>query len=159
MLMDNSGAAKGENSHENAAAANPFEGGVVDNFGAFNGGEQMLPKTEQMETPIIGAEVSTSAEKNEAMSEMMPTMAPAPAPVPQPKKDEKTIEPANTELQALIDTPVPRDAEQLPKAYMDNVVRIINKNKKNPHQLVADLDVARWDLMKKAFDRNRGDGK
>ena len=156
--MDNMGAAKGEGSFENTAGANPFEGGVVDNFGAFSK-EQLPTQPENLEQLSESVETSTAAEKNEAMSEALPAMPPAPAPKKDDTKQDDVVDPANEELQALIATPVARDMEQLPKAYMDNVVRIINKNKKNPHQLVADLDVARWDLMKKAFNRNRGDGK
>lgn len=156
--MDNMGAAKGEGSFENTAGANPFEGGVVDNFGAFSK-EQLPTQPEDLEQLSSSVETSTTAEKNEAVSEAMPAMAPVTMPKKDDKKDDNGVDPSNVELQALIDTPVPRDVEQLPKAYMDNVVRIINKNKKNPHQLVADLDVARWDLMRKAFNRNRGDGK
>lgn len=158
MLMDNSGAAKGESSNEKAAAANPFEGGVVDNFGAFLSERPDL-KPEGMEMPNMGVETSTSAEKNEAMSEALPPMAKPQPPVQDPVKKTDDAQANSPEMQALIDTPVPRDAERLPKAYMDNVVRIIEKNKKDPHQLVTDLDIARWDLMKKAFNRNRGDGK
>lgn len=158
MLMDNSGAAKGESSNEKSAAANPFEGGVVDNFGAFLSERPDL-KPEGMEMPNMGVETSTSAEKNEAMSEALPPMAKPQPPVQDPVKKTDDAQADSPEMQALIDTPVPRDAERLPKAYMDNVVRIIEKNKKDPHQLVTDLDIARWDLMKKAFNRNRGDGK
>ena len=109
--------------------------------------------------PNMGVETSTSAEKNEAMSEALPPMAKPQPPVQDPVKKTDDAQANSPEMQALIDTPVPRDAERLPKAYMDNVVRIIEKNKKDPHQLVTDLDIARWDLMKKAFNRNRGDGK
>ena len=158
MLMDNMGAAKGEGSFENTAGANPFEGGVVDNFGAFSK-EQLPTQPENLEQLSESVETSTAAEKNEAMSEALPAMPPAPALKKDDTKQDDVVHPANEELQALIATSVARDMEQLPKAYMDNVVRIINKNKKNPHQLVADLDIARWDLMKKAFNRNRGDGK
>jgi hypothetical protein len=155
--MDNMGAAKGEGSVENAAA-NPFEGGVVDNFGAFSK-EQLPTQPENLEQLSSHVETSTTAEKKEAMRGALPATQPVTVPKKEDKKQDNAIDPSNVELQALVDTPVPRDAEQLPKAYMNNVVKIIEKNKKNPHQLVADLDVARWDLMKKAFDRNRGDGK
>ena len=53
--MDNSGAAKGESSNEKSAAANPFEGGVVDNFGAFLSERPDL-KPEGMEMPNMGVE-------------------------------------------------------------------------------------------------------
>ena len=53
--MDNSGAAKGEGSNEKSAAANPFEGGVVDNFGAFLSERPDL-KPEGMEMPNMGVE-------------------------------------------------------------------------------------------------------
>lgn len=158
MLMDNMGAAKGEGSFGNTAGANPFEGGVVDNFGAFSK-EQLPTQPENLEQLSSNVETSTAAEKGEAMSEALPTTPPVTIPKKDDKKNDAEIDPSNVELQALIDTPVARDMEQLPKAYMDNVVKIINKDRKNPHQLVADLDVARWDLMKKAFNRNRGDGK
>ena len=53
---------------------------------------------------------------------------------------------------------VARDAESLPKTYEKAVNEIINRNRKDPFRLVQEMDIARWDLMEKAFDRKMGDG-
>lgn len=160
--MDNSGAATGESSKESTAATNPFEGGVVDNFGVFVEGRPDL-RPDTMEQPTIGGEAMPTPEAAETAGDQMMSLsmpeqqAAAPSHLDAATASEGA--PTDTDLRALTETAVPRDVEELPKAYMDHVVKIINKNKQNPHQLVADLDVARWDMMKKAFNRNRGDGK
>lgn len=53
---------------------------------------------------------------------------------------------------------VPRDAEILPKEYSRAVRNIVEKNKDNPKKLVTQIDVARWNYLKKAFNRKMGDG-
>ena len=53
---------------------------------------------------------------------------------------------------------IKRDSEVLPKAYIQAVAKIANRDRKDPHKLLAEMDVARWDMMNKAFNRNRGDG-
>ena len=75
-----------------------------------------------------------------------------------PMATAKPVEDGDEARQMLTDIPVPRDAEKLPKAYNAAVTKIINRNSKDPHKLLAELDVARWDFMHKAFARNRGDG-
>ena len=154
--MDNSGAAMGNTRGENLgnAAANPFEAGNINNFEAFQKSNEVLPNV--AERP---GEVITSPEENETKPETVPLIAPPVTQTPSTQAGNQNTAPTdNSLLVELENTPVPEDAKKIPRAYMNTVVKIINKDKKDPHQLVADLDVARWDMMKKAFRRKRGDG-
>ena len=69
--------------------------------------------------------------------------------------DDAAVAEAKADLEGIH---IKRDAEVLPKAYIQAVTKIINRDKKDPHRLVAELDVARWDMMSKAFNRKLGDG-
>ncbi|MBR3164093.1 hypothetical protein IKF15_02205 [Candidatus Saccharibacteria bacterium] len=66
------------------------------------------------------------------------------------------------EAERLIDkvreVKVSEDAERLPKEYMYTVSEGVTKLKEDPHAMVHFMDAARWDLIKKAFGRNKGDG-
>ena len=79
-------------------------------------------------------------------------------------KYEKLIEEKAAEVQetpALVELKnieVPRDAERLPKEYVAAITKIIESDKRDPHKLLDDLDQARWDMLKKAYGRNLGDG-
>ena len=61
-------------------------------------------------------------------------------------------------MQAVQNIAVARDAESLPKEYVNAVATVIRNDKDDPAKLSADCDILRWDLMKKAFGRNLGDG-
>ncbi len=121
--------------------------GEVPNFEEFlKQREDLKP---QMEMPAEMVEGSESAMGERAPEQMSSAM---PAPVAKPVED-------GDEAKAMLaDIPVPRDADKLPKAYNAAVTKIINRNSKDPHKLLAELDAARWDFMRKAFARNRGDG-
>lgn len=153
--MDNMGVGGG-NSMENSGNFSAPEismtpSGEVADFNEFlKQNEQLRP---QMEMP---AELAESQEANvgERASEMQSSNMPTPAPAPVPEKKEDGDE-AREELTPI---EVKRDFEVLPKPYVAAVNKIINRDKKDPHKLLAELDVARWDLMEKAYGRKRGDG-
>lgn len=155
MLMDNKGGANLENQH----GAN----------GIFGGANEMLPEEKadfenyvdqredlkpNMEMPAEFVDNDNSAETvSEQQSSAMP--APAPAPMSPADEEKKKDEETKEELSAI---KVPRDAQNLPKAYEKAVSKIVSRNSKNPRRLVSEMDIARWDLMEKAFGRKRGDG-
>ena len=149
MLMDNIGVGGG-NAGENRGifgvpenTPNPM--GEVPNFEEFlKEREDLKPQMEAPGEIIESAESSVGEKASEQISSAMPVAKPA--------------EDGDEAREALADLQVPRDAEKLPKAYQAAVTKIVNRNSKDPHKLLAELDVARWDFMKKAFARNRGDG-
>ncbi len=156
--MDNKGGYGGNptgvgeslNAPENAAPM-----GEVSNFDEFlNSREDLKPKGEQpisMEAPGQEAEVG-----GERMSSMMPAaMPPGAAPISENDTPQEVETPALAELKNIN---VPRDAERLPKEYVAAITKIIESDKRDPHRLVDDLDEARWDMLKKAYGRNLGDG-
>lgn len=152
MLMDNMGVGggnAGENKGIFSAPENvPNPMGEVPNFEEFlNSREDLKPQIEAPAEMIENAEASMGEKAPEQMSNVMPVQTQA-----------KPAEDGDEAREMLTNIPVPRDAEKLPKAYNAAVTKIINRNSKDPHKLLAELDVARWDFMRKAFARNRGDG-
>ena len=149
--MDNMGVGGG-NAGENKGIFGvpenaPSPMGEVPNFEEFlKSREDLKP---QMEAPAEVAENPEAAMGEKAPEQMSSAM---------PMATTKPVEDGDEARQMLTDIPVPRDAEKLPKAYNAAVTKIINRNSKDPHKLLAELDVARWDFMHKAFARNRGDG-
>lgn len=151
--MDNMGVGGG-NAGENKGifgvpenTPNPM--GEVPNFEEFlQQREDLKPQMEMPAELTENAEASMGERAPEQMSSAMPT----------PVQQAKPAEEGDEARAILTDIPVPRDAEKLPKAYNAAVTKIINRNSKDPHKLLAELDVARWDFMHKAFARNRGDG-
>ena len=127
--------------------------GEVPGFDEFlKNREDLKPNTE---LPSLNNEVLSQAA--EVGAEQMSSAMPVAAPVDVPDKAEPIAEetPALTELKSIN---VPRDAERLPKHYVNAITKIINSDKRDPHKLVDDLDEARWDMMEKAFGRKLGDG-
>ncbi len=126
--------------------------GEVSDFQEFvNRREDLKPK---MELPPELAENAEAAGGEKAAEQQMQAM-PAATPVATKNADEQAAEEVQAELGAI---EIHRDAENLPKAYMRAVTKIIERDRKDPHRLVTELDVARWDMMSKAFNRKKGDG-
>lgn len=155
MLMDNMGSDGG------SSRKTPFLGEAenVAPMGEVVGFEEFVKQREDLKPQIeMPPELTEPAEESvgEKAAEMQSQGMPVPAPVAPPKDEPKTIE---EEVKAeLSPIDIRRDAEVLPKAYMRAVSEIVSRDKKDPHKLLAKLDVARWDMMSKAFGRNRGDG-
>jgi len=53
---------------------------------------------------------------------------------------------------------VDRDAERMPKEYAKHLVEVMRKYKGEPNKLQRSVTSLKWDYMKKAFNRNLGDG-
>lgn len=114
--------------------------------------EDLKPRLE------MPAELVDNDNSAEVSGEMQPTEQAAPAAPPSvtPVSDDNQKNQAvKVELEKI---EVARDAENLPKAYESAVTEIVNRNRKDPFRLVQEMDIARWDLMGKAFDRKLGDG-
>ena len=99
------------------------------------------------------------AEAESAAAEFAPEQVPGEMPMMAAPAVDEPEQPAEraliTDLKAI---DIPRDAEEFPKEYVNKVSAIIKEDSKDPYQLSADCDILRWDLMKKAFGRNLGDG-
>jgi len=151
--MDNMGGLGGGN-RENG---NIFAGSEMPPMEAFPGNfGEGLQSNEQMRAPGEQlAQFNEAPNPMEGVAEKQSSAMPVTAPVDFAKKDEAEESPRVAELEQI---EVARDAEALPKAYVAKISQIINEGKNDPHKLMDDLDKARWDLMKKAFGRNRGDG-
>jgi hypothetical protein len=126
----------------------------AENFDNFlNSREDLKPNMEGLPTPEVSEEMA------EIEVESMPDVAEgAAAPVAEPEPEAPKEEGETPALTHLKEIKVPRDAESLPKEYVDAIAKIIESDKRNPGRLVEDLDKARWDMMSKAFGRNKGDG-
>ena len=156
MLMDNAGTS-GSAPHKNGEffdAKAVASGGEGDRFAEFvESREDLKPK---MEMP---AELVDNDNSAEVAGEMQPSEQTAPAASPtqatpvddEEKKDEELKE-------ALSQIKVARDAESLPKSYEKAVNNIVHRNRKNPSRMVREMDIARWALMEKIFNRKMGDG-
>ncbi len=147
MLMDKgaSGGVPGTNLEAGKASGDFSQvRGEIADFNVYV--KQRKDLEPQMEQPEVPAE--TMAEE----------VIPAPQAVPvEPAKEEET--PAESkEVETLRKIAIARDAEALPKEYVDAVAQIVEADKRDPHQLVDDMDKARWDLLSKAYDRKMGDG-
>ncbi len=153
MLMDNNGGASAV-SGENRPILTPPEtapSGEVDNFEEYlNSREDLKPEGEQP--------VEMNAEAESVAAEAAPEQAVDVVPTAVPVADELEQEPERASITELKAIEIQRDAESLPKEYVNKVSAIIKEDSKDPHQLSADCDILRWDLMRKAFGRNRGDG-
>lgn len=149
--MDNMGGSSsvpGENSSILTPPESTPTGEVVE-FGAF--ANQEKPKDNVEQAPLNPEKNVSAPEKaSEAQSSAMPTAAPV--------ADDSNDVADSQEVVELQKVDVQRDAEELPKAYVAAVSKIVESDKRDPHQLVSDLDKARWDLLKKAYGRKLGDG-
>ncbi len=153
MLMDNNGGASAV-SGENGPILTPPEmapNGEIENFEDFLSQENLPPAGERPVEMNAETESVVGEMASEAQSSAMPVAQPVVA-------DDTDEEPVSPEVATLQSIEVQRDAENLPKEYVNGISEIIKKDKSDPHKLSLDLDIARWDLMRKAFGRNRGDG-
>lgn len=149
-----------KNSSEVADSAGAFgaqeiplaNGPDIANFDAFaNSREDLKP---QIEMP---AELIDNDSSAEISGEMQPTEQPVAKNTQDDQKsdDEKKDEEVKAKLGEI---KIQRDAESLPKAYEKAVQSIVERNRKDPFRLVQEMDIARWDMMGKAFSRKLGDG-
>ena len=153
MLMDNNGGASAVSGENNPILTPPetAPSGETENFEEYlNSREDLKPAGEQPVEMNAEAEAVVAEVAPEQTSSAMPTAAPV-TNEPEEEQERASI----TELKAI---EIQRDAESLPKEYVNKVSEIIKEDSKDPHQLSADCDILRWDLMKKAFGRNLGDG-
>ncbi len=158
--MDNMGAGGGSFSEKgplfSAPENNPMlpPSGEVEDFNSYlNERADLKPNLERPAEMVESQESAATEQAPEMMSSAMPMLQPKKQPKPT-KNDEEGAE----ALRDLGSISIKRDAENLPKAYMQAVAKIVNRDRKDPHKLLAEMDVARWDMMNKAFNRNRGDG-
>ena len=120
-----------------------------------NSGEIYAPNPEAAPELSESQEATNSEKMGEKQSSAMPNSQRIQVAAIDPNSDEVAIAEAQADVEGVS---VRRDSETLPKAYMQAVTKIINRNRRDPHRLVTELDVARWDMMSKAFNRNLGDG-
>ena len=148
--MDNKGGSIGEYSNipENFVPNNEAPG--FDEF--LKSREDLRP---DMEMPTDGGEQGDENGGDMARMNEMPMGMPPDMVSEGNVKTESGETPALTELKNI---DIPRDAESLPKSYAAAIARVISADKRDPHKMVDDLDEARWDMLRKAYGRNLGDG-
>ena len=158
--MDNMGAGGGNFSEKasvfSAPENNPMlpPAGEVEDFNEYlNERSDLKPDIERPAEMVESQESAVGEQAPEMISSAMPALQQKPQPKPT-KNDEDGAD----ALRDLGSISIKRDAENLPKAYIQAVAKIVNRDRKDPHKLLAEIDVARWDMMNKAFNRNRGDG-
>ena len=158
--MDNMGAGGGSSTEKapvfSAPENNPMlpQTGEEGDFNSYlNERADLRPNVERPAEMVESQESSASEVAPETISSAMPILQQKPQPKPT-KNDEEGAD----ALRDLGSIAIKRDAEVLPKAYIQAVAKIANRDRKDPHKLLAEMDVARGDMMNKAFNRNRGDG-
>ena len=153
MLMDNNGGASAVSGESGPILTPPetMPNGEIENFDEFLQNSENL---NQMGEEPMDSNAETEAVVGEVASEQASSAMPA-APMVDDNSGQTEERAKITELKAI---EIKRDAEALPKEYVNKVSEIIKEDSKDPHQLSADCDILRWDLMKKAFGRNLGDG-
>ena len=180
----------GEQSANTANAASQFEQlrpeDVVGSFDAYvNSGAVLAPNIETPNVdlgpaPEAAMQFPNSAEQMMAVGEQMPNMEQNPAmqagempnagrvELTMPQQPEKVAEAKTAsasedmpaDFEGVKATPVPRDSEKIPSAYMNHYVNGIDQCLKDndPGKLVSYCDASRWDYMEKCFGRKMGDG-
>jgi hypothetical protein len=152
--MDNIGGT-GANSRENVGFSGAPEN-TPPNTEAVNSNEFLgTPEANEMPNAPTGEQL---AEEQVPMPEQpkMTEVALPPLTVDLGNAEVKPDEaPAMEELRKIN---IPRDAERLPKEYAVAFAKVVEEDKRDPHQLVEDVKKSRWDLLEKAYGRKLGDG-
>lgn len=121
-----------------------------ENF-ASNGPEQMMQASEN----AVDARANNTAEAQKAKAELEQFFAQKAEQKANAVEEVKArIEPS----EELAEIPVERDAKSMPSAYYKKTMEMIKKDENDPHELCDDLAEARWDFMRKIFNRDLGDG-
>ncbi len=155
--MDNMGAGGGSSGERGAVFGAPEQ---IMPSGEVAGFDEYLQQRGDLK-PDIEKPMEFAESQESTVGEVAPEVVSSAMPVVQPKptaKPAKNDEEGADALRDLGSISIKRDAEVLPKEYMKAVAKIVNRDRKDPHKLLAEIDVARWDMMNKAFNRNRGDG-
>lgn len=118
---------------------------------SLNGPEQMMQASEN----AVDARANNTAEAQKAKQELEQFFA--------QKAEQKAsaVEEVKARIEPsveLAEIPVERDAKAMPSAYYKKTMEMIKKDENDPHELCDDLAEARWDFMRKIFDRDLGDG-
>lgn len=118
---------------------------------SLNGPEQMMQVSEN----AVDARANNTAEAQKAKQELEQFFAQKAEQKANAVEEVKArIEPS----EELAEIPVERDAKAMPSAYYKKTMEMIKKDENDPHELCDDLAEARWDFMRKIFDRDLGDG-
>lgn len=118
---------------------------------SLNGPEQMMQASEN----AVDARANNTAEAQKAKQELEQFFAQKAEQKATAVEEVKArIEPS----EELAEIPVARDAKAMPSAYYKKTMEMIKKDENDPHELCDDLAEARWDFMRKIFDRDLGDG-
>lgn len=118
---------------------------------SLNGPEQMMQTSEN----AVDARANNTAEAQKAKQELEQFFAQKAEQKASAVEEVKArIEPS----EELAEIPVERDAKAMPSAYYKKTMEMIKKDENDPHELCDDLAEARWDFMRKIFDRDLGDG-
>lgn len=118
---------------------------------SLNGPEQMMQASEN----AVDARANNTAEAQKAKQELEQFFAQKAEQKANAVEEVKArIEPS----EELAEIPVARDAKAMPSAYYKKTMEMIKKDENDPHELCDDLAEARWDFMRKIFDRDLGDG-
>ena len=143
LLMDNLG---GRNEVSRQAEAMRSQ----ENF-ASNNPEQMMQAPENS----FDARANNTAEAQRAKAELEQFFAQKAEQKASAVEEVKVrIEPS----EELAEIPVERDAKAMPGVYYKKTIEMIKKDENDPHELCDDLVKARWDFMRKIFNRDLGDG-
>jgi hypothetical protein len=142
--MDNLGG-RSEISRQNEAIRSQ------ENFNVSNNPEQAMAAPES----AIDARANDTAEARKAKAELQQFFA-------QKAEEKATIKEEVKERiegsEELAEIPVEREAKAMPKAYYKKTMEMIKKDENDPHELCDDIARARWDFMRKIFNRDLGDG-
>lgn len=150
--MDNIGGT-GTNSRENVNFSGASENMTpnTENVGDFVRNQEVGNLPGQTEVQNNATEQIPMPEQGQMMEAALPPLTVN----LEEKKTEPDEAPAMDKLRSV---EIARNAEQLPKDYEAAFASVVEQDKRDPYQLVKDVDKARWDLLKKAYGRGLGDG-
>lgn len=144
LLMDNLGG-RNELSRQTEAIRSQ------ENFGALNNPEQAMLASEN----AANARANDTAEARKAKAELEQFFA--------RKAEEKasSVEEVKARIEPseeLAEIPVEFDTKAMPKAYYKKTVEMIKNDENDPYELCDDIARAKWDFMRKIYNRDLGDG-
>ena len=128
--------------------------GEIPNFDEFLKNQEIAKPNES--EPVIEDTENQAEVSSEMASSSMPVAMPPAA--DDNTDDDSDEEPETPSMAALKSISIPRNAEELPKEYVTAITKVIEEDKNEPFKLLRDLDKIRWDMLEKAYGRNKGDG-
>ena len=154
MLMDSKGNNKSTRNEGVSFVARNNESPIDHGFEDYlDQREDLRPRIEKPAEIIDGDNLELN--NNEAQSEMRDEGGSSLEQDGSGGETTDGIEADKKRLEAIV---IPFNAEKLPRAYGKEIMKVLSNKSGDPHDMVEYMNEARWDAMRKAYDRGKGDG-